>query len=211
MWSNKHQQSLSSSCAYEANAWGFRRNNATVKGQGIVQNSGNQFLGKSMAPENQVGFARSSHSVSQDSRIDSQVTCGFVIFPSVVISIPYSPSLVVPRIMMYGFIKIRMKVVHFIKKFSSKTTFIKNHFHQKPLSSKTISSKTTFIKNHFHQKPLSSKTTFIKNHFHQNPLPSKTTFIKNHFHQKPLSSKNHFHQKPLSKILDPKPQNESGF
>ena len=32
----------------------------------------------------------------------------------------------------YGFIKIRMKVVNFIKKF-----FIKNHFHQKPLSSKT--------------------------------------------------------------------------
>ena len=183
MWSNKHQQSLSSSCAYEANAWGFRRNNATVKGQGIVQNSGNQFLGKSMAPENQVGFARSSHSVSQDSRIDSQVTCGFVIFPSVVISIPYSPSLVVPRIMMYGFIKIRMKVVHFIK----------NHFHQKPLSSKT-----TFIKNHFHQKPLSSKTTFIKNHFHQKPLSSESTSIKNHFHQKPLSSKTTFIKKPLS-------------
>ena len=63
----------------------------------------------------------------------------------------------------YEFIKIRMKVVNFIK----------NHFHQ----------------NHFHQKPLSSKTTFIKNHFHQKPLSSKTTFIKNHFHQKPLSSK----------------------
>ena len=42
----------------------------------------------------------------------------------------------------YGFIKIRMKVVNFIRKI-----FIKNHFHQKPLSSKT-----TFIKNHFHQK-----------------------------------------------------------
>ena len=42
----------------------------------------------------------------------------------------------------YGFIIIRMKVVNFIKKI-----FIKNHFHQKPLSSKT-----TFIKNHFHQK-----------------------------------------------------------
>ena len=87
--------------------------------------------------------------------------------------------------------KLWMKVVNFIKNpLSSKTTFIKNHFHQKPLSSKT-----TFIKNHFHQKPLSSKTTFIKNHFHQKPLSSKTTFIKNHFHQKPLSSKNHFHQK----------------
>ena len=73
----------------------------------------------------------------------------------------------------YGFIKIRMKVV----------TFIKNHFHQKPLS------KTTFIKNHFHQKPLSSKSTFIKIHFHQNPLSSKSTFIKIHFHQNPLSSK----------------------
>ena len=71
----------------------------------------------------------------------------------------------------YGFIKIRMKVVNFIK----------NHFHQKPLSSRT-----TFIKNHFHQEPLSSKTTFIKNHFHQKPLSSRTTFIKNHFHQKPL-------------------------
>ena len=70
--------------------------------------------------------------------------------------------------------------------FHQKPLFIKNHFHQKPLSSKT-----TFIKNHFHQKPLSSKTTFIKttfikNHFHQKPLSSKTTFIKNHFHQKPL-------------------------
>ena len=94
----------------------------------------------------------------------------------------------------YGFIMIRVKV----------DNFIKNHFHQKPLSSKT-----TFIKNHFHQKPHSSKTTFIKNnfhqnhfhqnHFHQNPISSKTTFIKNDFHQKPLSSKNtfinnHFHQ-----------------
>ena len=34
-------------------------------------------------------------------------------------------------------------------------------FHQKILI------KTTFVKNHFHQKPFSSKTTFIKNHFHQ--------------------------------------------
>ena len=55
----------------------------------------------------------------------------------------------------YGFIKIGMKVVTFIK-----TTFIKNHFHQKPLSSKT-----TFIKINFHQKPFSSKT-----HFQQKPL-----------------------------------------
>ena len=130
----------------------------------------------------------------------------------------------------YGFIKIMMNVVNFIKNhfhqkpLSSKTTFIKNHFHQKPLSSKTtfiknhfhqkpLSSKTTFIKNHFHQKPLSSKTTFIKNHFHQKPLSSKTTFIKNHFHQKPLSSKttfvkNHFHEKPRNlklKTLSQKP------
>ena len=36
------------------------------------------------------------------------------------------------RLVRYGFIKIRMKVVNFIK-----TTFIKNRFHQKPLSSKT--------------------------------------------------------------------------
>ena len=47
-----------------------------------------------------------------------------------------------------GFIKIRMKVVNFTKKNSSKTTFIKNHFHQKPFSSKS-----TFIKNHIHQQP----------------------------------------------------------
>ena len=57
-----------------------------------------------------------------------------------------------------------------------KTTFIK---------------KSSFIKIHFHQKPLSSKTTFIKNHFHQNPISSKTnfihvdTFIKKLLHQKP--------------------------
>ena len=70
----------------------------------------------------------------------------------------------------YGFIKIRMKVVNLIKKI-----FIKNHFHQKPLSSKT-----TLIKNHSHQK-----TTFIKK-----PLSSK-----NHFHQK----------NPNPKDLNPKP------
>ena len=73
----------------------------------------------------------------------------------------------------YGFIKIRMKVVNFIK-----NIFIKNHFHQKPLSSKTTFIRTTFI-----------RTTFIKNHFHQKPFSSKTIFIKNHFHKKPLSSK----------------------
>ena len=61
---------------------------------------------------------------------------------------------------------------------SSKTTFIKNHFHQKPLSSKPLSSeplgsKTTFIKNHFHQKPLSPKTTFIKNPKPQRPKPNR--------------------------------------
>ena len=115
---------------------------------------------------------------------------------------------IIMEMVRYGFIKIRMKVVNFIKKI-----FIKNHFHQKPLSSKT-----TFIKNHFHQNhfdqnhfdqnPLSSRTTFIKNHFHQKPLSSKTTFIKNHFHQKPFSSKttfikNHFHQK----TPNPKDQN----
>ena len=117
----------------------------------------------------------------------------------------------------HGFIKIRMKVVNFIKK-----NFIKNHFHQKPLSPKKIFIKNHFhqkplsSKNHFHQNPLSSKSTFIKNHFHQEPFSSKTTFIrttfiKNHFHQKPFSSKttfikNHFHQKtPNPKDLDPKP------
>ena len=44
-----------------------------------------------------------------------------------------------------------------------------------------------FIKNHFHQKPLSSKTTFIKIHFHPKPLSSE-----NHFHQNPVSSKTNF-------------------
>ena len=108
-----------------------------------------------------------------------------------------------------GFIKIRMKVVNFIKKI-----FIKNHFHQKPLSSETTFIKNHFHQNHFHQNhfdqnPLSSRTIFIKNHFHQKPLSSKTTFIKNHFHQKPFSSKttfikNHFHQKtPNPKDLNP--------
>ena len=38
----------------------------------------------------------------------------------------------------YGFIKIRMKVVNFIKKI-----FIKNHFHQKPLSSKPLQTPKT--------------------------------------------------------------------
>ena len=99
----------------------------------------------------------------------------------------------------YSFIKIGMKL-----------SLLINHFHQKPLSSKTI-----FIKNHFHQKPLSSKTTFIKNHFRQKPLSSETIFIRTiflqtifikiQFHpissktisstithcQKPFSSKNH--------------------
>ena len=71
------------------------------------------------------------------------------------------------RMVRYGFIKIRVKVVIFIKKF-----FIKNHFHQKPLSSKTTFTKTMFI-----------RTTFIKIQFHQHFF-----FIKNHFHQKPFSS-----------------------
>ena len=71
----------------------------------------------------------------------------------------------------YSFIKIGMKL----------SLFIKNHFHQKPLSS----SKTTFIQN-----PLSSKNIFIKNH-HQKPLSSKTTFIQN-----PLSSKTIFSTNP---------------
>ena len=65
----------------------------------------------------------------------------------------------------------------FIKtKFSSKSTFIKNHFHQKTLSSKTnFIKKPISSKNHFHQKPLSSKTTFIKYQFHQKPISSETT------------------------------------
>ena len=77
----------------------------------------------------------------------------------------------------YSFINISMKL----------SLFIKNHFHQKPLSSKT-----TFIKNRFHQKPLSSETTFIRNHIHQKPHSSETTFIRNHIHQKPHSSETTF-------------------
>ena len=70
--------------------------------------------------------------------------------------------------------------------FIKKSSFIKIHFHQKP-----ISSKSRFIKKQVHQKTGSSKnrfikTTFIKNHFHQKPLASKTNFIRDHFHQKPL-------------------------
>ena len=58
-----------------------------------------------------------------------------------------------------------------------KTTFIKNHFRRRPLSSKNhLHQKTTFIKKiHFHQKPNSSKTNFIKNQFHQKPISSETT------------------------------------
>ena len=41
--------------------------------------------------------------------------------------------------------------------FSSKTTFIKNHFHQEPFSSRPI-----FIKNHLYWKPFSSKSIFTK-------------------------------------------------
>ena len=67
-----------------------------------------------------------------------------------------------------------MKLSLSIKKLSSKNTFIKNHFHQKPLSSKTTFIQTTFIKIHFHPKRLSSE-----NHFHQ-----KTTFIKFQFRPK---------------------------
>ena len=98
-----------------------------------------------------------------------------------------------------------IKTTFIKKKFSSKSTFIKNHFHQKPLSSKTtfikmpLSSKTTFIKNHFHQKPFSSKTNFIKNQFHQRPLSSKTIFIKNQFHQKPISSEHFLSEGPTTR------------
>ena len=57
-----------------------------------------------------------------------------------------------------------------------KYKFIKNHFHQKPISSKThFHQKTTFIKKQFHQRPLSSKTTSIKNQLHQRPFSSETT------------------------------------
>ena len=79
------------------------------------------------------------------------------------------------------------------KKFSSKSTFIKNHFHQKPLSSKT-----NFIKKPLIKMPLSSKTTFIKNHFHQKPFSSKTNFIKNQFHQKPISSEHFLSEGPTT-------------
>ena len=60
-----------------------------------------------------------------------------------------------------------------------KYKFIKNHFHQKPLSSKTnFIKKPLSSKNHFHQKPVSSKTTSIKNQFHQKPFSSETIFIR---------------------------------
>ena len=55
-----------------------------------------------------------------------------------------------------------------------------------------VAREISFIKNHFHQKPLSSKTTFIKK-----PLSSKTSFIKDHFHQKPISSEP-FSSEPFS-------------
>ena len=64
--------------------------------------------------------------------------------------------------------------------------FHKNHFHEKPLSSKI-----TFIKIHFHPKPLSSE-----NHFHQ-----ETTFIKIQF------SSNLGPQTLNPKHLNPKHQN----
>ena len=51
---------------------------------------------------------------------------------------------------------------------------------------KTVSSKphqkTTFIKNQFNRKPISSETLSSE------PLSSETTFIKIQFHQKPFSS-----------------------
>ena len=37
--------------------------------------------------------------------------------------------------------------------------------------------------NHFHQKPLSSKTTFIKNQFHQKPIPVRGTQGPRHLTQ----------------------------
>ena len=100
----------------------------------------------------------------------------------------------------YSFIKIGMKLSPSSKPLSSKTTFIKNHFHQKPLSSKT-----TFIKNHFHQK-----TTFIKNHFHQKPFSSEAIFIKTIFIQTifvkiPLSSSQTLNPKLKPQPLNPKP------
>ena len=93
------------------------------------------------------------------------------------------------RTVRYSFIKIGMSLSLCIKRPPSpKTTFIKNHIHQKPLSSNT-----TFIKIHF-----SSKTNFIrkKHHFHQKPLSSKTIFVKIQFQQKTLSSKSNFIKKP---------------
>ena len=102
----------------------------------------------------------------------------------------------------YKFIKTTFIKIHFHQNpLSSKTTFIKNHFHQKPISSKChFHQNATFIKNHFHQKPLSSKTIFIKNQFHQKPISSETTFIKNHFF-----IKNQFHQS-TSCQRDPPPE-----
>ena len=60
---------------------------------------------------------------------------------------------------------------------------------QKQLHQNTISSKTTFIKNHFHQiahfhqKTNSSKTVFIQNHVRQKTFSSKNTSPKNPFIQ----------------------------
>ena len=77
-------------------------------------------------------------------------------------------------------ISFRGKVQVHQNHFHQKNFFIiKIYFHQKPLSSKTsFIKKTTFIKNQFHQRPLSSKTTFIKNQFHQKPFSSETIFIR---------------------------------
>ena len=58
---NKASIISSSSCAYEARASGG--DNATVKGQGIVQDNGDQFPCGSKASAFQVGLAHSSHPV----------------------------------------------------------------------------------------------------------------------------------------------------
>ena len=56
-----------------------------------------------------------------------------------------------------------------------KYKFIKNHFHQNPLSSKNhFHQNATFIKNQFHQKPISSKTLPVRGTHH----PSKNKIIR---------------------------------
>ena len=104
----------------------------------------------------------------------------------------------------HSFIKIEMKLSLLIK-----NTFINNHFHQKPHSSKHH-----IHPHHFHPNPISSKTIFIKIQFHPKPFSSKNSFIKKQFHPKPFSSKTPLSsnnskpqtQNPKLQTPNPKPQ-----